>query len=565
MKLILPASSAAAVERRIGALVEAQAARRIAEHDTTFWGGDEARAKSVANRLGWTDIATRMRRAAADIQAFAEAVRADGFADAVLLGMGGSSLAPEVLRQCVPAHPGYPRLHVLDTTDPATIGAVTASIDPVRTLFFVSSKSGSTIEVATLFAYLHALVEAAKPGRAGENFVAITDPDTQLQALAMKYDFRRVFTNPADIGGRYSALSYFGMVSAAVAGIDIVALLERGAAAETESRDDRSDGLALGALLGEMALAGRDKCTFIMAPEIAAFGLWAEQLIAESTGKSGTGVLPVDGEPHGTPRDYGPDRFFVQMRSESGANGEGDAVAAALVAEGFPVAMIDLDDAHDLGGEFARWTFAVAVAGQMLGINPFDEPNVQESKDNTSRVLRQFEETRTLDAAVAGASGVIALTPAGPVLGPLALAISELIDGAPEDGYIAITAYIEPSHEAAAAFATMRAAIRDATHRATTLGYGPRFLHSTGQLHKGGPLKGAFLQVTANEAADIAIPGRPFTFGQLKRAQAIGDFESLDGHGRPVLRVHLGDDIDGGLRVLTEAVRTAMEHHAAGG
>lgn len=561
MKLSLPEPYASAVARRVDALVAAGAADRIAGRDATFWGGDDARARSVANRLGWTDIATRMQARASDIEAFAEAVRADGFADAVLLGMGGSSLAPEVLRRSIAPRAGYPRLHVLDTTDPATIARVTAAIDPARTLFFVSSKSGGTIEVTSLFAYFHARVDTAKPGRAGENFVAITDAGTQLESLATKHGFRRAFVNPADIGGRYSALSFFGMVPAAVAGADVAALLARGAAAEASARDDRSDALTLGALLGEMALAGRDKVTFIVAPEIAAFGLWAEQLIAESTGKEGAGILPVDGEPYGAPRDYGADRLFVQIRSEAGANGEADAIAGALAAEGFPVAVIDLDDAYDLGGEFARWTFAVAVAGQILGINPFDEPNVQESKDNTSRVLREFAETRALDAATANATGVIALTPAGPVQGALAYTISELVAAAPEDGYVAITAYIEATAEAEAAFAGMRRAIRDATQRATTLGYGPRFLHSTGQLHKGGPATGAFLQVTANDATDLAIPGRSYTFGQLRRAQAIGDFESLGAHGRPVLRVHLGDDIDAGLRALTDAVRTAMQHH----
>lgn len=565
MKLSLPEPHASAVARRVEALAEAGAARRIAERDATFWGGDEAQAKSVANRLGWTDIAGRMRAHAEDIEAFAETVRADGFTDAVLLGMGGSSLAPEVLRRSIAPRAGYPHLHVLDTTDPATIGRVSAGIDPARTLFFVSSKSGGTIEVTSLFAYFHALVEAAKPGRAGENFVAITDDGTQLHALAAKHRFRHTFVNPSDIGGRYSALSYFGAVPAAVAGIDVATLLARGAAAEERAGTERSDALLLGALLGEMALAGRDKLTFIIAPEIAAFGLWAEQLIAESTGKLATGILPIDGEPYGAPRDYGADRLFLQVRSEAGANGEGDAIAGALKAEGFPVAVVDIDDAYDLGGEFARWTFAVAVAGQVLGINPFDEPNVQESKDNTSRVLREFEEARTLDAAAAGASGIVALTPAGPVQGELAYAVAELVAAAPDDGYVAITAYIEATAAADAAFAAMRRAIRDATHRATTLGYGPRFLHSTGQLHKGGPPKGAFLQITANDAGDLAIPGRPYTFGQLKRAQAIGDFESLDAHGRPVLRVHLGDDIDEGLRVLTDAVRSAMEHQAAGG
>jgi glucose-6-phosphate isomerase len=560
VKLTVPEPFRSAVNRRIEALTAANAARRVAGHDASFWGGDTERARSVANRLGWTDIASRMRERIPETTALAEAVRAEGYTDAVLLGMGGSSLAPEVLRQSIAPRDGYLRMHVLDTTDPATIAGVVSQIDVARTLFFVSSKSGTTIEALSLFAYFHALVAETKRERAGENFVAVTDEATPLQTLAARHGFRKVFTNPGDIGGRYSALSYFGLAPAAVCGVDVATLVDRAIAEEQAIRRDGSEAMLLGALLGELALAGRDKATFIIASEIASFGLWAEQLVAESTGKLGKGILPVAGEPYGSPEHYGEDRFFVHLRSEAGANGEGDAVAGALGAAGTPIATIDLDDAYDLGREFVRWEFAVAVAGQVLGINPFDEPNVQESKDNTARVLHEFEEQHVLDAMTAGGPGLLALTPSGTVQGPLPYAVAELLAGAPDDGYIAITAYLEPTTQAEAVFADMRALMRNATRRPATLGYGPRFLHSTGQLHKGGPPQGVFLQVTANDPADLAIPGRPFTFGQLKRAQAIGDFESLASHGRPVLRVHLGDDIEGGLSLLLEAVRTASIH-----
>lgn len=549
------------VDRRIDALVEDQAAERIWARDATFWGGDAARQASVANRLGWLDVASRMRARVPDIEAFAAEVRDAGFHDAVLLGMGGSSLAPEVLRQSIAATERNPavRLHVLDTTDPATIAAVTAAIDPAQTLFFVSSKSGGTIEPNALFAYFHPLVVAAKGSRAGENFAAITDEGTSLQRLASEHSFRRVFTNPSDIGGRYSALSYFGLVPAAVAGVDVGRLLDRGISAEQEAGLIRSDSLRLGAALGELARGGRRSCTFLVSPEIASFGLWVEQLIAESTGKEGTGILPVAGEPLGSPLRYRDDRVFVHLRLEAGGNGENDAAVGALLAEGFPVITIDLGDVYDIGREFFSWEFAIAVAGRVLGINPFDEPNVQESKDNTNRVLAGFESTHHLDAdAVNEGQRPLAITGAGTVAqGSLAYAVSELLSDTKAGDYVAITAYVPANPAADQAFAAMRESIRDARGVATTLGYGPRFLHSTGQLHKGGPPAGIFLQVTADDATDIEVPGKPFSFAQLKRAQAIGDFQSLVAHGRPVLRVHLGADVSAGLDELRRAVGTA--------
>ena len=549
-----------AFRERVEALTSMRAAERIFARDATFWGGDAAQRRGVANRLGWLDVATAMRARVADLRQFAAAARADGFRDAVLLGMGGSSLAPEVLRRSFGSRDGSPRLHVLDTTDPATIGAVVDQIDPARTLVFVSSKSGTTIEALCLFAHFHQLVRDAKGERAGDNFVAVTDAGTPLQALAREHGFRHVFTNPADIGGRYSALSYFGLGPAAVIGIDVAALLDRGIAAAGAEKAVTGDGLRLGAALGALALAGRNKATFIVAPPIEAFGLWVEQLIAESTGKLGRGIVPVVGEPSATSDRYGDDRLFVQLRLEGQTPVEQDAFIDAVTVAGHPVIVIDLDDVLDLGREFFRWEFAVAVAGQIIGINPFDEPNVQESKDNTSRVLREFEANGRLDAeGIDGRGAPVALvTPGRLAGGSVEQEVDRLLEQVASGDYLAIAAFVPPTPSTDAAFAEMRAIVRDATRAATTLGYGPRFLHSTGQLHKGGPPQSVFLQVTATGAADVPVPGRPFTFAQLKRAQAIGDFESMLGHGRPALRVHLDADVTSGLDALVEAVRAAV-------
>jgi glucose-6-phosphate isomerase len=525
----------AAVQRRIEALMMADVAARIWKRDATLWGGDAARQASVANRLGWLDVAHTMRAEATDIEAFARDVREAGFTSAVLLGMGGSSLAPEVLRRSAAPREGWPRLFVLDTTDPATILGVERRVDLSRALFFVSSKSGGTIEVASLFAYFHDRMRALRHDRAGEHFVAITDPGTSLEALAREHSFRRAFLNPPDIGGRYSALSYFGLVPAAVAGVDVARLLDAGVAEAESTRVPDSDALRLGAALGEFASAGRNKCTFAVAGGIDAFALWVEQLLAESTGKGGAGILPVAGEPLGTPRRYGDDRVFVQLRLEGDTSGEQDSVIGALAAEGHPVIELELEDAYELGAAFFRWEFATAVAAHVLGINPFDEPNVAESKENTARVLREGASSRD-EAALSV---------------PPARAIDAAVAGVRPGDYVAIMAYVAQTDARDAMFREMRQRIRDNTGAATTLGYGPRFLHSTGQYHKGGPPQGVFVQITANDADDVSIPGQPYTFGQLKRAQAAGDFESLRSRGRPVVRVGLGDDIDGGLRALS--------------
>jgi glucose-6-phosphate isomerase len=517
-----------AIQHRIEGLIASGVAEQLWERQPSLWSSDPGAQDSIANRLGWLGLSEQMQPHIAELEAFADDIRDAGFSSVVLLGMGGSSLAPEVLRQCVDARPGAPRMHVLDTTDPATIDAVTRSIDPARTLFFVSSKSGTTIEALTLFAYFHELVSRAKAERQGENFVAVTDEGTPLQDLAQEHGFRRVFTNPSDIGGRYSALSFFGLAPAAAAGIDVGRLLAGGATGEASAHERDSDALRLGAALGHLAREGIDKCTFITSPGVAAFGLWVEQLIAESTGKQGKGILPVAGEPIVPPRKYNRDRVFVELRLEGDSTGDADAAIGALVNEGFPAIVIDLEDAYDLGREFFDWEFAVAVAAHVIGINPFDEPNVQESKDNTSRVLKEAE----------SGDGLPSLPPAD------AADISTFAGALTPGGYFAITAYIQQTAESDAAFARLRRAVLEECGVATTLGYGPRFLHSTGQYHKGGPQDGAFFQVIDDSVEDLAIPGRAFTFGQLKRGQMMGDRESLLGRGRPVLSVGIRSGTD---------------------
>ncbi len=498
------------------------------------------------------------------LQQFAEGVRADGFADAVLLGMGGSSLAPEVLRRSFGARDGWPRLHVLDTTDPATINAVVARHRPGAharlRLVEVRHDHRSRTACSSCSKTPCAAQGAPAPARTSS---PITDPGTQLEQLAREHHFRHVFTNPADIGGRYSALSYFGLAPAAVIGVDVAQLLDRGIAEAAAAKSD-GDALQLGAALGALALAGRNKATFVVAPLVASFGLWVEQLIAESTGKLGRGIVPVAGEPLGAVDRYGDDRVFVQLRVDGATPAEHDAFIEAVTAAGHPAIVIDLADAFDLGREFFRWEFAVAIAGQVLGINPFDEPNVQESKDNTNRVLQEFESSGQLDAdGVDNAAEPVVFDDPGHVADqPLEQALGGLLRKLGAGDYFAITAYVPPTEATDAAFGDIRSAVRDAADAATTLGYGPRFLHSTGQLHKGGPPQGVFLQVTMADEPDLPIPGRPYTFGQLKRAQAIGDFESLAKHGRPVLRVHLGRDVGPGVAALVQAVRASVAWRA---
>jgi len=496
------------VKRRLDSFRQEEVLRRVWARDYTLW---KPQADGVTDRLGWLTVIDPMMEETDRLRRFARDLADEGYQTAVLLGMGGSSLAPEVLYSTFGAAPGALTLKVLDTTDPASIRAVEESIDLRRTLFIVASKGGTTIETASQLAYFW---EKLPDGR---HFIAITDAGTPLEKLARERGFRKLFLNPPDIGGRYSALSYFGLVPAALIGADIDQLLDRAhemlhACHHCVSPEENPGGW-LGAVLGEGAVSGRDKLTLVLPDAISAFGYWVEQLIAESTGKEGKGIVPVEGEPLGGPEVYGDDRLFVAIGDHEGL--------PALEQAGHPVVRLPYGGPLQLGGEFFRWEFATAVAGHVLGINPFDQPNVQEAKDTTARILQ------------GGA-------PAEPETGSL----SALLEQARPGDYVAIQAYLPRNAEVEAQLQAARRRLRDRLRVATTVGYGPRFLHSTGQLHKGGPNTGVFIQVVGDDSVDFEIPGRPYTFGALKRAQALGDLQSLRAHGRRVERVTL-DELGG--------------------
>jgi glucose-6-phosphate isomerase len=496
----LPAGLQTPVAERLQAAAEAQVVRRLWERDGTLWAPPGT--PEVTDRLGWLDIAERLSGEVDDLMAFGAEVRDAGITDAVLLGMGGSSLGPEVLLRSF--GDGAIRLHVLDSTHPDAIGKVRDALDLATTLFIVSSKSGGTIETMSQFKYFHSLQGD------GSHYVAVTDPGTSLARLGAEHGFRRVFENDPEIGGRYSVLSYFGLVPAAIAGYDVGAVLATAIEAmEACQGEEDNPGLELGVALGELAQHGRDKLTFVVDDPLGSFGLWAEQLVAESTGKEDRGILPIADEPLLPAAEYGPDRVFVHI---STGDVEIQGQIAELSAAGHPVFTVDADGPADLGRVFFLSEFATAVAGWVLEINPFDQPNVQEAKDNTARVLEE----------------------GSPELDP---GDAEALLGALEPPrYLAIMAYLPYEGAVDAAAARSRERVVRRHHVATTFGYGPRFLHSTGQFHKGGPAVGAFLQIVDEPREDIQVPGEPYTFGTLIRAQADGDLQTLRSHGLDAVR-----------------------------
>ncbi len=542
--------------------------RRIWNKDATLWKDDEQHKKIIKNALGWVTVVDQMLEASDELSAFADRVRGDGFTHVMLLGMGGSSLCPEVFRRTFGKREDYPQLHVLDSTDPDTVADFESRIDMEHTLFIVSSKSGTTTEPLVFYKYFFDRVRRIKGERAGENFIAITDPDTLMEQMAKGDGFRRIFLNPADIGGRYSALTYFGMVPAALQGFGFKALLDRAdravhACAHYIPAAD-NPAVRLGTILGVCADAGRDKLTLSTSPEISSLGLWVEQLIAESTGKEGKGIIPIAGEPLGAPSVYGNDRLFVHI-SVGPPDPDTDAKLRALEGAGHPVVRRTLHDALDLGEEFYVWELSTAIAGVIIGIDAFDQPNVQESKDNTRHLLEEYKTNGALpeqDEAAQG-RGLTALASSDTIqeLGA-GLSIADFIVAhlkrAGEGDYVALCDYIQESAEHEAAIQAIRVHLRDALKVATTTGYGPRFLHSTGQLHKGGPASGVFLQLTADAKKDVPIPGEPYTFGVLKQAQALGDFHSLASRNRRAIRVHLGTDAEAGLKAILEIVQNGL-------
>ena len=518
---------------------------RIWNYDHTVWKPDPT---EITNRLGWLHAADGMMENVQRLQALAEAVRAVGYTDALLLGMGGSSLAPEVFRKTFGVKDGYLDLAVLDSTDPAAVLAQAKRLDPARTLFIVSTKSGGTVETLSFFKFFYNWVaDAIGANRAGEHFVAITDPGTKLVDLAETYRFRTTFLNDPNIGGRYSALTYFGLVPAALIGVDVSELLDRALAASSNCdscvQPTQNSGAWLGAIMGGLAKSGRDKLTLVTSPELDSFGDWVEQLVAESTGKDGNGILPVVGEPLGSPDVYGSDRLFVYLRLD-GSDGANDGAVRALEAAGHPVVWLHLRDTYDLGAQFFLWEMATAVAGSRLGINPFDQPNVESAKVRAREMVAAYQETGTL-----------------PEDEPASLSTRTLkgfLDGAQPGDYIAIQAYVTPTGATDAALQDLRRMLRDRYHLPVTAGYGPRFLHSTGQLHKGDAGQGLFIQLMADAPQDVPIPDTAgssdasITFGVLKMAQSLGDKQALSDVDRRVIRFHLGNDVVGGLRALVQ-------------
>ena len=527
------------VDQALSDLQQRDVIRRIWRGDHTVWKPEP---DEITDRLGWLTVTDLMREQISALETFAAGVKAEGFRHVVLLGMGGSSLGPEVLRRVFGSAEGHPKLIVLDSTVPAWVRATTSIIDPTRTLFLVSSKSGSTLESNTLYSYFRSVVdELVTNEQAGGHFVAITDPGTNLEKLAREHGFRHVFLNPPNIGGRYSVLSYFGLVPAALIGLDLTTLLDRadrtrtGCASCVAAHDN--PGAWLGAFIATLAQCGRDKLTFVTSPSLGSFGLWAEQLVAESLGKEGRGIVPVVDEPVVSPDSYGDDRLFVYLRLDGDDNSEVDAAIQRIGSSGQPVLRLDLGDRYDIGAEFYRWEFAVAVIGASWGVNPFDQPDVQSAKGMTERILREFQTSGSHPHVKAGQS------------------VKQLLAGATRGSYLAITAYLRQTPAVDRAANVLRREVSRRYGLATTFGYGPRYLHSTGQLHKGGPPSGLFLQLTSDQQKHVPIPGYPYTFDILADSQALGDLRALQELDRQIASVRFGPDEEASLLGLADELK----------
>src|SRR5271157_669078 len=517
--------------------------------DVSLWTDDPEKRSAIGQRLGWLQAVDTMMGEKERLRDFADEIRSEGFTCAVLLGMGGSSLASDVFISCFGREDGYLDLRVLDSTVPASILDLERSVDIEHTLFIVSSKSGGTIEVLSLYKYFRSRMERLLGDQAGSRFIAITDPGTSLGKLASEHGFRRVFLNPPDIGGRFSAISYFGLVPAALIGTDLDRLLMRASqsveASGLEVPALENAGSWLGAIMAQASLAGRDKLSFIISDKIKSFGHWLEQLIAESTGKEGKGILPIDAEPLGNPECYGQDRIFVYLRMDDDPTLDTDV--SALEQSGQPVITLRLHTPYDVGREIFRWEFATAVAGIVLNIDPFDQPDVQESKD----IAKRFLETYKKEGRLPGGEHLKGDDPG------LALALREFMRPIKPGDYLAFNAFISPSADNLNILQSLRVSVRDRLKIATTAGFGPRYLHSTGQIHKGGAANGFYVQITADDPEDVAIPSEAYSFGTLKSAQAQGDYEALKQKGRPIIRLHLASESD--MRNLVETFEAALK------
>jgi len=569
----LPADLDAALKKNLDDWLASGKVKRLWQGDASLWTGEDE-----AKWLGWLGVTDEQLAGAAKLTNLANEVRTAGFSDILLLGMGGSSLCPEVLALTFAQTPGFPRLHILDSTDPAQIRSVEKKVDLAKTLFIVSSKSGSTLEPNIYKQYFFERVQqTVGVGKAGSHFIAITDPGSKMQQVAERDRFRHILYGLPSIGGRYSALSNFGMVPAAAMGLDTGKFLQRTKemveACRASAPVEQNPGVMLGLMMGTAATLGRDKITLIASPGIADLGAWLEQLIAESTGKLGKGIIPVDREALGAAEVYGNDRIFAYLRLKGASDAAQDAKIAALEKAGQPVVRIAVTDIYGLGQEFFRWEIATAVAGSILGINAFNQPDVEASKIVTRQLTSEYETKGALPpekpiAEEAGfklftdehnAADLAKATGAGPSSGGrLKNYLRAHLARLGVCDYFAVLGYVEMNAEHESLLQGLRLTVRDRKRVATCLGFGPRFLHSTGQAYKGGPNSGVFLQITCDDAQDLPVPGQKYTFGVVKAAQARGDFQVLADRKRRALRVHLGSDVKAGLTKLAELIKQVL-------
>ena len=547
-----------AVDAAMRDALQQQVVKRIWRKDATLWKTDAKAQENIRSSLGWLTVTDEMLGVANELMEYGESIRQRGFKHVMVLGMGGSSLCPEVLRRSFSQQSGFPELLVLDSTDSDFIEGLAHIINVDKTLFVVASKSGSTIEPTAFYKFWYDYL-AQRNSTPGQNFIAITDPGSPLLATASELKFQRVFLNQADIGGRFSALSYFGMVPAALAGVDVNKFLSRAKNAEQSCSPvmpaEANPGLQLGTAISAAATSGRDKLTLVIENQISSLGLWIEQLIAESTGKEGKGILPVAGESLGNPSVYSSDRFFVSISLGDVAE-ETNRKLDALSAAGHPVVRRTLDDVYDLGSEFFVWEFATACAGWRLGINPFDQPDVQLAKQATSDVLLVFKQQKQLPGVKEIAKDDLLTLFVDQDLASKSVetVLADHLAQVKAGDYVAVLAYIEETPETQVLLQQLQNTLRDKTRCAATSGYGPRYLHSTGQLHKGGPNTGVFIEITANDEGDLPIPGEGYSFSVLKRAQALGDFRALAGKNRRILGIDIGGNGSKALKRLVQLI-----------
>ena len=544
-------------------LDEKQIARRIYSKDPFVWKSEEKETEAIRNRLGWLDVGDFINRAD-EIIDFAKEIKKEKFKYVVLLGMGGSSLCPEVARETFGSKQGFPKLLMLDNTDPAAVKNVESQVDLNKTLFIVASKSGTTTETLSFDHYFFNLLKDKGIKNPGRQFIAITDDNTSLQDEAKERKFRKVFTNPDDYGGRYSALSYFGLVPMALIGINIKEILYNAHQMEINSGpfipSDSNPGISLGTVLGMNARLGRDKVTFVLSKSISAFGYWVEQLIAESTGKEGNGILPVESEDLDKPEVYGNDRIFVYMHAGDDDKKNDERKLNILEKAGHPVIKIDLKNKLALGAEFFRWELATATAGRIISVNPFNEPNVSESKKNSKDLLNEWQKTKSFDEGKPIVNQNISVfynsdadwVPQGKSVSAF---LNSFVKLARSPDYIALLAYFLQTPQRQKLLQSIRMKLRNKLKVATTLGYGPRYMHSTGQLHKGGPNNGVFIMFTYDAKDDLPIPGQDYGFATLQKAQALGDFRSLNNKNRRVIRIHLEGSVEQALKKINESLK----------